>query len=85
MEIEELPDFYKDLLDNLHEGVYFVDTDRRITYWNKSAEQITGYPASVAVGKHCRDKFLNHVTENGAELCLPQCPLAATMKDAQNR
>jgi len=81
----DLSDFYKDLLDNLHEGVYFVDTDRRITYWNKSAEQITGYPAAFAVGKHCRDNFLNHVTENGVELCNTQCPLAATMQDGRKR
>ena len=26
--------FYRDILDNMTEGVYFVDTDRRITFWN---------------------------------------------------
>jgi diguanylate cyclase (GGDEF)-like protein/PAS domain S-box-containing protein len=81
----DFSDFYKDLLDNLHEGVYFVDTDRRITYWNKSAEEITGYSAAFAVGKHCRDNFLNHITENGVELCNTQCPLAATMQDGKKR
>ena len=35
-------DFYKELLDNLSDGVYFVDGERRITYWNKGAERITG-------------------------------------------
>ncbi len=77
--------FYKELLDNLYEGVYFVDRDRRVTYWNKSAESITGYPASFAVGKRCRDNFLNHITENGVELCNANCPLAATMQDGQKR
>ena len=36
MDIEE--DFYKNLLDNLYDGVYFLDSDRKITYWNKGAE-----------------------------------------------
>ena len=35
--------FYRELLDNLNDGVYFVDRDRRITYWSKGAERITGY------------------------------------------
>ena len=30
--------FYQDLLDNVSDGVYFVNMDRRITYWNSGAE-----------------------------------------------
>ena len=26
--------FYQDLLDQISDGVYFVNLDRRITYWN---------------------------------------------------
>ena len=78
-------DFYKDLLDNLYDGIYFVDRDRVITYWNKGAERITGYTASQAVGRACRDNMLNHVTANGVQLCLAQCPLAACMEDGNLR
>ena len=28
-------DFYKSLLDEISDGVYFVNSDRVITYWNK--------------------------------------------------
>ena len=45
--------FHEKLLDNLYDGVYFVDQNRRITYWNHGAETLTGYPASEAVGKEC--------------------------------
>ena len=57
-------DFYKELVDNLYDGVYFVDRDRRITYWNKGAERITGYSAPQVIGRRCRDTLLNHVTAN---------------------
>lgn len=33
--------FYKRLLDRLNDGVYFVDRDRRITYWNQGAARLT--------------------------------------------
>ena len=78
-------DFYKDIIDNLYDGVYFVDRDRTITYWNKGAERITGYTATQTVGRSCRDNLLNHVTANGIQLCLNHCPLAAVMEDGHPR
>jgi len=78
-------DFYKDIIDNLYDGVYFVDRERVITYWNKGAERITGYPAEQTIGRACRDNLLNHVTANGVELCKNNCPLAAVMEDGTPR
>ena len=46
-------DFYKKLIDNLYDGIYFIDLERVITYWNKGAERITGYPASKTIGRSC--------------------------------
>ena len=81
----EEKDFYKDLIDNLYDGVYFVDRDRVINYWNKGAERITGYSAEKVIGRSCRDNLLNHVTSNGFQLCQSHCPLAATMEDGKVR
>ncbi len=78
-------DFYKGIIDNLYDGVYFVNQDRVITYWNKGAERITGYAGEQVVGRSCRDNVLNHVTEDGIELCHGACPLAACMADGQVR
>jgi len=78
-------DFYKDIIDNLYDGVYFVDRNRTITYWNKGAERITGYTAEQVMGRACRDNLLNHVTANGIELCQTNCPLAAVMEDGHPR
>jgi diguanylate cyclase (GGDEF)-like protein/PAS domain S-box-containing protein len=78
-------DFYKNIIDNLYDGLYFVDRDRKITFWNKGAERITGYKAEQVVGLSCRDNILNHVTANGVQLCLVNCPLAASMEDGVPR
>lgn len=78
-------DFYKAIIDNLYDGVYFVDRERVITYWNKGAERITGYSADQTLGHSCRDNLLNHVTANGVQLCLNNCPLAAVMQDGHER
>lgn len=60
---------YREILDELFEGVFLVDTDRLISYWNRGAERITGYPASEVVGTHCWDGVLMHVDTAGKPLC----------------
>jgi len=77
--------FYKALLDNLYDGVYFVDRDRKITYWNKAAEHITGYKAEDILGRPCYDNILRHVTPDGEQLCLGECPLEKTKQDGKMR
>ncbi|MCM8763878.1 MAG: PAS domain-containing protein, partial [Candidatus Omnitrophica bacterium] len=71
--------FYK-IIDSLYEGVYIIDTDRKILYWNKSAQDITGYRAEEVVGKSCRDNILRHADKEGNELCLNDCPMVNAME-----
>ena len=73
--------FYQQLVESLYDGVYYVDRDRVITFWNRAAERISGYSAEEVLGKSCSDNILRHVDELGTELCITGCPLAATMED----
>jgi diguanylate cyclase (GGDEF)-like protein/PAS domain S-box-containing protein len=76
---------FRTLLDSLHEGVYFVDPERCIQYWNHGAEEITGYAAEEVVGRSCADNILVHVSEEGQSLCLNGCPLQACISDGEDR
>jgi len=76
--------FYKTIIDHLYDGVYFVDNDRVITYWNKGAERITGFTAEQVVGKSCRDHLLVHVNDRGTLLCHAACPLAHAMESSRS-
>lgn len=76
---------YAELLDDVSDGVYFVDRDRRITHWNRGAEQITGYSADEVIGRHCAEGILRHVSGTGRELCGSGCPLSAVMRDGKPR
>lgn len=69
-----------DFLETLFEGAYVVDSDRKIIYWNKASEQITGYKKEEVVGSYCYDNILNHVDENGRHLCSDGCPLQHSIK-----
>ena len=76
------PLFYRGLLDSLLEGVYFVDLEKRVSYWNRGTEQLTGYSASEVMGLHCHDDVLMHTDEQGRLLChSPRCPATRVMEE----
>ncbi|MBU0945089.1 MAG: diguanylate cyclase [Proteobacteria bacterium] len=76
---------YVRIIENLHDGLYFVDKNRVIAYWNKAAEKISGFTASEVIGKSCSDDILAHVDSEGQRLCTGLCPLAATIGDGTPR
>lgn len=76
---------HRTIVENLADGVYLVDPDRKITYWNHGAEQISGYSAQTVVGRHCFDNILGHVDSQGRSLCHTACPLAMTIADGDPR
>jgi len=78
-------DSFERIIENLHDGLYFVNRDRVITYWNKAAEQISGFTANEVVGKSCSDNILTHVDSEGNNLCTGMCPIAATIADGKPR
>jgi len=76
-------ELYKRILESITDGVYFLDVDRKITYWNHGAERISGYSATELVGASCADNMLVHVDDKGTHLCLNGCPVTATLHDGQ--
>ena len=69
----------------LFEGAYMVNQDRKIMFWNKAAEKLTGYKATEVVGRRCDDNILMHVNEKGENFCEKYCPLQQSMNDGKLR
>jgi PAS domain S-box-containing protein len=53
------PEIYRSVLESLQTGVYLVDCNRRILFWNDGAEKITGYLRQDVVGAFCRDQLIS--------------------------
>ena len=64
MELKE--ENFRKIADDLPFGLYIVEPDRTIVYWNKEAEQITGYKREEMVGKHCPQSGLFHMKRDEA-------------------
>ncbi len=83
MKLPELPDpvLYQELLENSFDGLCLVNSDRRITYWNKGAERITGRAADQVMGEDASQQILQHIDETGKRLVNMECPLIGTLSD----
>lgn len=79
------PSVYRAVLENLPTGVYLVDEERRIVFWNTGAEKITGFLRQEVVGRFCRENILVHCDEANALLCGAACPLTDTISDGRPR
>jgi len=60
------------LLDSVHDGVFKVDAEWRITSFNRAAERITGIKREEAVGQRCCEVFR-------ASICETACALRQTL------
>jgi PAS domain S-box-containing protein len=68
------------IMDCLNDGVYVCDRNRRIVYWSKSAERITGWRSEDVLGRACLEDILNHEDKDGHRLCGEEyCPLHRAM------
>ena len=75
------PDFYETVLNNVDEGVFAVDSQRRIVYWSRGLQNISGHADSAMMGASCLDGLLACVDAQGRALCADLCPLARALSD----
>lgn len=61
------------ILNSIADGVFTVDPEWRITFFNRAAEEITGVPESEAIGRPCCEVFR-------ASICESTCALKSTME-----
>ena len=56
------------ILESISDGVFTVDENWNITYFNRAAEEITGIPRDEAVGRRCSDVFRSSICEGSCFL-----------------
>ncbi|MBW2356502.1 MAG: PAS domain-containing protein, partial [Deltaproteobacteria bacterium] len=60
------------ILECISDGVFTIDTEKRITSFNRAAAAITGFTPQEAIGRYCFDIFR-------ADICERDCALDRTL------
>ena len=58
----------KIILDSIADGVFTVDSNLKVTSFNRSAEKITGIKREEAIGRYCWEVFRASICENRCSL-----------------
>lgn len=70
---------FPDLMARAVEGVFAIDGEQRVIFWNQACEKMTGISAAEAVGDNCHDVLKGRDT-HGRPLCRSNCPLCELSK-----
>jgi PAS domain S-box-containing protein len=75
------PEVFRTVLDSLAMGVYLVDRDLKVVFWNRGAEEISGYRSQDVLGRVYRDKLLVQYDEDKSGPLGKACQLTDAMRD----
>ena len=67
---------YETILNSIADGVFTIDCDNMITFFNRAAEKITGISREEAVGQKCFDVFR-------ANICQTACALHRSIESGE--
>ena len=73
------------VLDQIQDAVVWVDENRKVVYWNKAAERISGREAASVLGQACSELPGLFTDLGGVDICRDKCPVAMTLKDGVPR
>ncbi len=68
------------MFDQFQEAIYIVDKERQILYYNPVAVQISGFSKDEMEKSFCYDNKLNHIDDEGTNLCVNGCPLMVAIE-----
>lgn len=65
MTSSQKPVVLEEVLDCLDEGAFTIDSDWRITHFNRAAEEITGWSRQQVCGRHCYEVMRANICNGG--------------------
>ncbi|MGA2966782.1 MAG: PAS domain-containing protein [Terriglobales bacterium] len=76
------PKLFRQLVEDLPVGIYIVDGERRIRFWNHGAERLTGHLSHEVVG-HLLEDAVQGCDRRGNNLSGEHCPVTMTLHQRQ--
>ena len=69
--------YANDILDSIGDGLFTVDKNFKINYFNSAAERILGLKRENVIGKFCKHIFKS-------KYCFQKCPIALVLENKKN-
>jgi len=80
--IREAEAHFRQLLDSSGEGIYGVDVEGHISFFNPEASNLTGFTLPEVLGKGSHE-LLHHTRPDGTPYPVKECPVYRALRDGQ--
>lgn len=77
------PGIYRKVLESLQTGIYLVDREQRILFWNDGAERITGHLRQDVLGRFCVQSLLANYGGNDSFASDAAEAITAVLRDGK--
>jgi two-component system CheB/CheR fusion protein len=77
------PEIYRRILESLQTGIYLVDHDQKILFWNEGAERITGHLRQDVLGRFCVEDLLGNRDGHDSFATDAADAIAAVLRDGK--
>lgn len=74
-------DFIKEFLEYTSDSCILLDREKKIVFWNKAAEELTGFKKEEMLGKSCQSEPSLYTDTSGQSLCYDDCFCDKILKD----
>jgi diguanylate cyclase (GGDEF)-like protein/PAS domain S-box-containing protein len=77
------PEIYRKVLQGLTAGVYLVDLEQHVVFWNDGAAEITGHLSQEMLGRKCDGHMLEHMDRENNVLSGATAPVGMVMREGK--
>lgn len=75
--------FYRHMLNNVQQGLIFVDSEFRILQWNRATAQLTGQPSESILNQYWKPSLIGFCDRDGQPLPDHDCPFLAMLSSGE--
>jgi PAS domain S-box-containing protein len=73
------------VVDRIEAGVYALDLNHKVVYWNYGAQKLTGYLRQEVLGRPCDSFVVEQQEEHNPVVCTHQCPIESGTGENKQR
>ncbi len=82
-ELEKANHINQLILDSVAEGIYGIDLQANVVFWNKAAENLTGYLITDFAYSNLHD-LIHHTNKDGQHVPLTDCPVFHALTNGES-
>jgi diguanylate cyclase (GGDEF)-like protein/PAS domain S-box-containing protein len=75
--------FFNNFFDSLYEGIFIINNEKKVIFWNKSAEIITGYNRDSVMNTTCDGEKFVHIDKNGNKINIDEYPVIKCLQQGE--